>query len=146
MTRQTKLTAEVRADILRRLHEGSSLRSACAANNVSHCIWNDAVKEDPDLANQYATARADGIDSQAEEMHDLEMQVLAGQLDPNAFRAAMDARKWRMAKQMPRKYGDSTRIEQKTTLDATVQGSVSLDPSLAASISHLLPHLPELPK
>ena len=142
----TKLTDAVKADILKRLHEGFSLRSACAANNVSHCIWNDAVSADPELANRYARAREDGIDAQAEEMHDLELQVLSGQLDPNAFKAAMDARKWRMGKQMPRKYGDSTRIEQKTTLDATVQGSVSLDPSLAASISHLLPHLPELPK
>ena len=141
-----KLTEEVREDILRRLAEGESLRSACAAAGVSHGAWTQAVNADKSLSAHYARAREDGIDAQAEEMHDLELQVLSGQLDPNAFKAAMDARKWRMGKQMPRKYGDSTRIEQKTTLDATVQGSVSLDPALAASISHLLPHLPELPK
>jgi hypothetical protein len=106
-----KLTDEVKADILRRLHEGQSLRSACAANSLSHCTWCDAVRDDADLSNQYARARDNGIDSQAEEMHDLEMRVLSGELDANAFRAAMDARKWRLARQAPRKYGDKVQQE-----------------------------------
>lgn len=133
----TKLTDTVKADILKRLNEGFSLRSACAANNVSHCIWNDAVSADPELANQYVRARENGIDSQAEEMHDLEMRVLSGDIDPNAFRAAMDARKWRMARQHPRKYGDKQSIEQTTTH----KGVISLDilsPALNSRIAHLL--------
>ena len=142
----TMLTDEIKTDIIRRLREGASLLSAARENGITAGAIYNAMSRDVELRDEYARAREDGIDAQAEEMHDLEMQVLTGQLDPNAFRAAMDARKWRMAKQMPRKYGDSQRIEQKTTLDATVKGSVSLDPSLAAAISHLLPHLPELPK
>lgn len=107
----TKLADETREDILRRLANGESLRSACAANKVTHWTWNRALKEDDELAHHYARARDEGIDSQAEEMHDLEMRVLSGELDPNAFRAAMDARKWRMARQAPRKYGDKVQQE-----------------------------------
>ena len=106
-----KLTAEVREDILRRLAEGESLRSACAANGVQHGAWTQSVRANEELASQYARARDEGIDSQAEEMHDLEQRVLSGELDPNAFRAAMDARKWRLARQAPKKYGDKVQQE-----------------------------------
>ena len=101
-----KLTNELREEVLRRLAEGGSLRAACAAVGIQHGAWTQAVRADAELASQYARARDEGIDSQAEEMHDLEMLVLSGELDPNAFRAAMDARKWRMARQAPKKYGD----------------------------------------
>ncbi|MDY0227230.1 MAG: hypothetical protein RBR38_10415 [Desulfomicrobium apsheronum] len=106
-----KLTDEVREDILRRLAEGESLRSACAANGVRHGAWTQSVRANEALASQYARARDEGIDSQAEEMHDLEQRVLSGELDPNAFRAAMDARKWRLARQAPKKYGDKVQQE-----------------------------------
>ena len=101
-----KLTDEVREDILHRVANGQSLRSACAAHNIVASAVIKACSKDADFGEQYARAKDEGIDSQAEEMHDLEMRVLSGELDANAFRAAMDARKWRLARQAPRKYGD----------------------------------------
>lgn len=115
-----KLTDAVREDILRRLTEGQSLRSACAVNGVTAGCWCNNVAVDTELAERYARARERGIDAQAEEMHDLECRVIGGDLDPNAFRAAMDARKWRLAKQMPQKYGDKQHIEQNTTVKGAV--------------------------
>lgn len=106
-----KLTDEVRETVLRGLAEGKSLRTACAELGISHWMWNRALSAEPELAHQYARARDEGIDSQAEEMHDLEQRVLSGELDPNAFRAAMDARKWRLARQAPKKYGDKVQQE-----------------------------------
>jgi len=106
-----KLTDEVRKDIIQRLSDGESLRAACRAHSVSAGSFIDATVRDAALAEQYARARDNGIDSQAEEMHDLEMRVLSGELDANAFRAAMDARKWRLARQAPRKYGDKVQQE-----------------------------------
>ena len=126
-----KLTDDVREDILRRLAEGESLRSACAANGVQHGAWTQAVRADEDLAGHYTRARLDGIDSQAEEMHDLEQRVLSGELDPNAFRAAMDARKWRMARQAPRKYGD--KLQQEIT--GKDGGSIAVDVSVVSPIT-----------
>lgn len=134
-----KLTDEVREDILRRLAEGESLRSACAAVGVRHGAWTQAVRADEELASHYARAREDGIDSQAEEMHDLEMSVLSGELDPNAFRAAMDARKWRMARQHPRKYGDKQSIEQTTKHSGSVTVSHDISPEIASAIGFLFP-------
>lgn len=101
-----KLTDEVRRDIIKRVADGESLRAACRVHSVSAGTFLEAVSKDADLAEQYARARDCGVDSQAEEMHELEGSVLAGTLDANAFRAAMDARKWRLARQAPRKYGD----------------------------------------
>lgn len=106
-----KLTDEVREDILQRVANGQSLRSACAVHNLVASAVIKACSKDPALGEQYARARDEGIDSQAEEMHDLEQRVLSGELDPNAFRAAMDARKWRLARQAPKKYGDKVQQE-----------------------------------
>ena len=100
------LTDEIKADIIRRLREGASLMTAARENGVTAGAFYNAMSRDDDLRDEYARARDDGVDSQAEEMHDLEMRVLSGELDANAFRAAMDARKWRLARQAPRKYGD----------------------------------------
>lgn len=123
-----KLTDEVRKDIIQRLSDGESLRAACRAHNVSAGSFIDALSRDGTLAEQYARAREVGVDSQAEEMHELEMAVLSGELDPNAFRAAMDARKWRLARQSPRKYGDRQTIEQKTTHAGAVTVKHELSP------------------
>ena len=104
--RQRKLTPDVIDDILTQMACGSSMAAACRSHGISHTSWLDAVGKDHELADRYAHARVAGIDAQADEMHDLEMQVLRGEVDPHAFRAAMDARKWRMARQAPKKYGD----------------------------------------
>lgn len=107
------LTDEIKTDIMRRLREGASLMSAARENGITAGAFYNAMSNDGELRDEYTRARENGIDSQAEEMHDLEMRVLSGELDPNAFRAAMDARKWRMARQAPRKYGD--KIQQEIT-------------------------------
>lgn len=100
------LTDEIKTDIIQRLREGASLMSAARENGVTAGAFYNAMSNDEGLRDEYVRARESGIDSQAEEMHDLEMRVLNGEIDPNAFRAAMDARKWRMARQAPKKYGD----------------------------------------
>jgi len=86
----------------------------------------DAVGKDSELADRYARARTAGIDAQADEMHDLEMQVLRGEVDANSFRAAMDARKWRMARQAPKKYGDKVQQEISGPDGGPVRGEVEI--------------------
>lgn len=110
------LTDEIKADIMRRLREGASLLSAARENGVTAGAFYNAMSRDEQLRDDYARARECGVDSQAEEMHDLEQRVLSGELDPNAFRAAMDARKWRLARQAPKKYGDKIHQEHSGAL------------------------------
>lgn len=107
---KVKLTQDVIDNILEIVALGHSLASACRKHSVmsSAFIWR--VGESPELAERYARARDAGIDAQADEMHDLESRVLSGEIDHAAYRAAMDARKWRMARQSPRRYGD--RVQQ----------------------------------
>ena len=132
--RMLKLTDDVRKDILQRLTEGESLRSACRAHNVSAGSFIDAIHRDEELFERYMRARESGIDAQAEEMHDLEFRVLSGDLDPQAFRVAMEARKWRMARQHPKKYGDKQSVEQTTTLSGSVSVSATLSPELQSMV------------
>lgn len=134
--RPTKYSAEMVSTICERIALGESLRSICrddAMPHVSSVIkW---LSENPDFSAQYARARESGIDSQADEMHDLEMKVLNGELDPNAFRAAMDARKWRMARQHPRKYGDRLNLDHSGEMTFNNKS----DDELKSRLSQLLP-------
>lgn len=124
--RQRKLTPDVIDDILTQMACGSSMAAACRSHGISHTSWLDAVGKDDGLADRYAHARVAGIDAQADEMHDLEMQVLRGEVDPHAFRAAMDARKWRMARQSPKKYGDKVVQEISGPDGGPVRGEVEI--------------------
>ena len=54
-------------------------------------------------------------------MDDLEVQVLNGELDPQAFRVAMDARKWRLGRMSPKKYGEKIEISGGLDLAVAIQ-------------------------
>lgn len=155
-----KLTAEVREDILRRLAEGESLRSACKCHDVTHVAWIDAVSKDEELAYHYARAREIGFDRMAEEILEIaddgsnDWMVRNGKSDDDSAYALngehvqrsklrVDARKWLLSKMVPKKYGDKIEVDQKTEHS----GSVSLDilsPALNSRIAHLIsPETPE---
>lgn len=101
-------TRDAVPDILERVSRGESLRKACEANGLdpSGSGFLQRVREDESLAQQYARAHEIGIDCQVGEMQELEQRVLAGEIDPQAFKAALDSRKWRWARQAAKKYGD----------------------------------------
>lgn len=104
-------TTEAIPDILARVSRGESLVKACEANKIVHSTFLERCAKDSKLADDYARARASGADYEFEGMQDLESQVLSGKLDPQAFRVAMDARKWRLARKSPKKYGDRSTLE-----------------------------------
>ena len=114
-----KFTKAVVADLLRQISEGNSLRKACESHKVSAGTFCNLLVNDDELAKQYARAREAGADVQFDAMDDLEMQVINGELDPQAFRVAMDARKWRLGRMSPKKYGD------KAVVDHNVEGGLT---------------------
>lgn len=78
------------------------------------CFWR--ICEDiPELANRYARARDVQAHDHFERIIDLAKQVENGEIDPQAAKVAIDARKWAACKLMPRKYGDKIEIDQKVT-------------------------------
>ena len=94
--------------ILERIAGGASLRSVCEADDTlpAHSTFLLWVSEDPDLADQYARAREAGTDHEFDEIREI-----ADEADPTPDGLAhaklrIDARKWRLAKMQPKKYGE----------------------------------------
>ena len=122
--------------IIGRLAEGVSIRKACTEIGVPDSTFRSMLRVNDEVFARYARARDIGMDAQADEMQDLESAVLYGDMDPNRFRAALDGRKWRMAKQFPHNYGDSARVqvEQKTELSGEVKVKAKLPDSILEMI------------
>lgn len=80
---------------------GQSVRKACEAAGIARTVFLENVDGD-----QYARAREAQADAHFDEMAELEAECRAGTLDPQAFRALLDSRKWRLARMRPRVYGD----------------------------------------
>ncbi|REF70394.1 hypothetical protein [Paracoccus versutus] len=74
---------------------------------------------DPDFQANYARAREAQADADADKIGDIVDRVLAGKLDPQAARAAIDALKWTAGKRQPKKYGDK--------LDLDINGRVQIE-------------------
>lgn len=85
---------------------GESVRQACVAAGVSKSVF---LREAP--ADHYARARDACADAQFEEMAELERQCLSGEIAPDVYKAAMDTRKWRLARMKPRLYGDKSSVD-----------------------------------
>lgn len=67
-------------------------------------------------------------------MTELEEQCRSGELDPAAFRALLDSRKWRLARMRPKIYGD------KSTVDMTSSdGSMTQAPAVVIDFSGMSP-------
>ena len=62
--------------------------------------------EDPEKLQQYARAKEESADSDADDISFIADEVLKGTYDPQAARVAIDAKKWIAGKKKPKKYGD----------------------------------------
>lgn len=101
--------------ILADIASGLSVRAACKKSNVELPTFLKHVD-----GEQYARARSAQADAHFEEMADLEEQCRQGSLDPQAFRALLDSRKWRLARMRPSVYGDKTSIEHSGHIATTM--------------------------
>ncbi|MDE7240276.1 hypothetical protein [Desulfovibrio sp.] len=90
---------------------GQSLRKACEAVGITRPTFLRERDKDAELADQYARAREAQADAHFDEMAELEAECRAGTLDPQAFRALLDSRKWRLARMRPRMYGDKVTVD-----------------------------------
>lgn len=105
--RETKAANAVKiAEALGLIREGKSVRKACEAAGIAMKVFLERVD-----GEQYARARDAQADAHFYEMAELEEQCKSGDLDPQAFRALLDSRKWRLARMRPKVYGDSSRLD-----------------------------------
>ena len=98
--------------ILEAMCEGESLRSACSAHDVKVSTFLLWVKQDKDLAEHYAHARARLLDVQAEELEEIGDQAAKAEtaVEVAGLRLKSDNRKWLLSKLAPKKYGDKLEL------------------------------------
>ena len=77
------------------------------------------VRDNPEFAADYARAREDMADHDADKIADVAAAVAAGTMDPQAARVAIDAYKWSAGKRRPKRYGDKLEIENTGSVAVT---------------------------
>lgn len=104
------------------LSSGLSLRKAADQIGCSDMAIRKWVRDDPAFAADYALARDLYNEAKADEILDLadEARECGDASMTNAFRLAVDSRKWYVSKQMPKKYGDK--------LDVNHSGGITVHP------------------
>ncbi len=60
---------------------------------------------------EYTRAREDNADHHFDRMQEIEARLEQEDIDPHSARVLLDTIKWRLAKQLPRSYGDRTALE-----------------------------------
>jgi hypothetical protein len=69
--------------------------------------WKREIHE---FSDQYARARAHRADARQDRIDEIVRKMLAGEVEPNAAKIAIDAEKWQMSKEQPRRYGDKLAV------------------------------------
>lgn len=123
--RPSGFTQDRADEICERIAAGESLRAICAEGgmpNASTVIrWLAAGDDDmvagvesefAGFCKQYARAREQQADADADRISQLAAETLEGKHDPAAARVALDALKWSAGKRNPKKYGDRQVVEQ----------------------------------
>jgi hypothetical protein len=113
MGRPPIYTQAIANRICERIADGESLRAICADTDMpSRFAVRAWLISRPDFASHYARAREEQADADADAITDLTHKVIAGDLDPQAARVAIDALKWAAGKRAPKKYGDKLELNQ----------------------------------
>lgn len=108
--RPTEFTQEIGDSICAEIIDGKSLRTILKEEGMPHSTWFFRwLRESKEFAEQYARATEERSEAMAEDIQELADNVPSGKDDGNAIQKArlqIESRKWLMAKQKPKKYGD----------------------------------------
>jgi len=118
------------AKALELIADGESVRKSCGVAGIVVQTFLNNVD-----GGQYARARDAQADRHFDEMADLERECKVGSLDPQAFRALLDSRKWRLARMRPKVYGDRNEVEHSGAVQMGLE--VDLGPAVAGLLSAL---------
>ena len=77
----------------------------------SFCALLDWMQKDEELAKQYARAKQESADFDADNVNYIAELCLRDKVTPAAARVAIDAYKWSAGKKKPKKYGDMIKID-----------------------------------
>ena len=119
----TTFTPAIGDKLCDRIASGESLKSILREKGMPHEAtvyrW---LRDHEAFREQYARAREDQAESDADAVGDIGQRALTGEIDPQAARVAIDALKWSAGKRNPKKYGD--RIQQEHSGAVTITRAV----------------------
>ena len=121
MGRKTTFTAEVGCKICELLADGHSLLAISKMpdmppiTTLQGWAWNADWSSEAFVVN-YARARALQAHREFDELKEVEGELKAGKIDPHTARVLIDSIKWRLAKMLPRVYGERSHIEHSGSL------------------------------
>lgn len=103
---------EIRTRVLERIAAGESVRQICREPGMPERttvrVW---LLNDPEFSAIHARARELQAEVQAERMEDVEEDVLAGKIDPNAARVVLGSMQWRTERMAPKRWGSKVEHE-----------------------------------
>lgn len=104
--RPSAYSKEIADKLCMGIAEGKSLAELCRTYKLAYSTVIQWLRAHQDFQRDYARAREDQADADADAVGDIAARVLRGELDPQAARVAIDAYKWAAGKRKPKVYGD----------------------------------------
>jgi len=98
---------EIADRICEAIAQGNALHILCECDGMpAERTVYQWLERNPEFAQKYARARARQQDRSVDEI----VEIADRCIDPNKARVQIDARKWRMSKLAPKKYGDKLEL------------------------------------
>ena len=125
--RPTKYSQEMADKICGLISNGMSLRAICNVNGMpARGTVYQWLSENIEFQDQYTRARVEQADYFAEEIVEIADSVEADSAAVAKARLQVDARKWAASKLAPKKYGEKTELDVKSS-DGSMTPTVRLD-------------------
>lgn len=125
--RPSKFSQDLAEKICEQIAHGKSLRAVCAEDGMPPMKtiyrWLEANEE---FRHQYARARDEQADYFAEEIIEIADNATAESAAVAKAKLQIDARKWAASKIAPKKYGDKSELDVKSS-DGSMTPTVRLD-------------------
>jgi hypothetical protein len=121
--RPSEYTPEAAEKVCDLLQTGLSLRKICESPDMpDRSTFFRWMREHEDLRNHYVYAREIGAEVRFDEME--ELAATATPETVQVVKLQIDTRKWSLAKQMPKKFGDRVALagEDDSPLKVVIQG------------------------
>lgn len=139
--KQSKYTRKDIEEVFALMRTGLSLRKSCQKlGTISKSTFLDIVRVDKELADQYARARDEMLDVQADMLEDIgEEAAQADNKDRVAgLRLQSDNRKWLLSKLAPKKYGDKLDLSSSDGSMTPKEFSMDFSKLSTAALTELL--------
>lgn len=124
--RPTIFTQELADSILNAYSEGFSLREICSMDNMPDrvTIWRWRQQNEA-FATAYARASQANSESIEDEMADIERQVLAGELEPQAANVVLASQRWRARVLHPQRHSEKVDVSHSGKVGLSI--NINLD-------------------